>query len=423
MTKKMLKPWPHQHELCEIALPILKELGWVYLATEERTGKSLTAIMIAEETRASRVLILTKSKAVPGWEKTINNYIHLNSYVVSTYQSVHKINHLQFDIVILDEPHAFISGYPKPSETWKKVFNLVYGLPIIYCSATPYAQGTQLIYHQLRLCAWGPFDRYNSFYDWYKVFAERDKEGNFQVKYIGNSMKPPIDYTKIQHDKVIKIIEHGFVTKTRKELDFEYEPEDKLHYIELSNKTKNIYNHILKYKALEFNHRETNRDYLITCDTSMKLRTTLHMIEGGVCKITEIINNKPVEHYLDLPLNDKVDYILKTWGDTKDLVIMYNYKAEEIKLNKYFNHAKILQATSYAEGVDLSMHKHLVIYSQDFSTSRHTQRRARQANKERTEPIIVHFLLVKKATSEQVYKTVSINKQNFVDSVFEREEI
>ena len=102
---------------------------------------------------------------------------------------------------------------------------------------------------------------------------------------------------------------------------------------------------------------------------------------------------------------------------------MFQYKADLMKLERHFKNARLLQATSYAEGVDLSTYKHLVIYSQDFSTSKHTQRRARQANLERKEPINVHFLLVKKAISEQVYKTVSLNKTNFVDSVFEREEI
>jgi ERCC4-related helicase len=97
---------------------------------------------------------------------------------------------------------------------------------------------------------------------------------------------------------------------------------------------------------------------------------------------------------------------------------MYNYKAELTKLQQHFKNAVLLQGTSYAEGVDLSGHKHLVIYSQDFSTARHTQRRARQANVNRTLPINVHFLLVKKAISDEVYKTVSVNKKNYVDSVF-----
>jgi hypothetical protein len=136
------------------------------------------------------------------------------------------------------------------------------------------------------------------------------------------------------------------------------------------------------------------------------------MIEGGVLKIGE--------QYLSLGNTEKIDYILNKWGDTEDLVIMYQYIQEGVKLNKYFKKAKILQGTANAEGVDLHKHKHLVIYSQDFSTAKHTQRRARQANLNREDEIRVHFLLVKKAISEQVYKVCSVNKKNFVDSVFER---
>ena len=69
------------------------------------------------------------------------------------------------------------------------------------------------------------------------------------------------------------------------------------------------------------------------------------------------------------------------------------------------------------------MYKYLVIYSQNWSTAQHTQRRARQANKMRKEPIVVHFLLAKKAISDQVYKMVAINKKNFVDSVFKRTKV
>ena len=66
------------------------------------------------------------------------------------------------------------------------------------------------------------------------------------------------------------------------------------------------------------------------------------------------------------------------------------------------------------------MYEHLVIYSMNFSTSQYTQRRARQANMKREQIINVHFILVKGGISEQVYKTVAINKSNFVDKYYER---
>jgi hypothetical protein len=101
------------------------------------------------------------------------------------------------------------------------------------------------------------------------------------------------------------------------------------------------------------------------------------------------------------------------------MVIMYQYIAEGQKLRASFKNALILQGTSFAEGIDLHAYKHLIIYSQDFSTARHTQRRARQANLNRLEPIKVHYILVKGGISSNVYKSVSVNKKNFVDTVFE----
>jgi len=137
------------------------------------------------------------------------------------------------------------------------------------------------------------------------------------------------------------------------------------------------------------------------------------MIEGGVAKEDK--------EYYQLENKEKIDAILRDFGDREDTVIMYHYKAEERKLRGYFKRSRLLQATSYAEGVDLSAYRHLIIYSQDFSTARHSQRRARQANKKRDTAIKVHFYLVKGGISEQVYKVVSLNKENFIDKMFVKE--
>src|SRR5690606_37668489 len=102
---------------------------------------------------------------------------------------------------------------------------------------------------------------------------------------------------------------------------------------------------------------------------------------------------------------------------------MYNYIDDGIKLRQHFRSAEILQATANAECVDLSMYEHLIVYSQDFKTAKYSQRRARQANKYRKTKITVHFLLVKGGISEQVYNTVALNKENFVDSVFNKEKL
>jgi hypothetical protein len=409
MTKWQARP--HQIQIASEALPILKEYGLVYLAMEERTGKSITALLMAEACKEVRhVLIITTKKALEGWQETLEKFPHTTACTLVNYHSAHKAKG-KFQLAILDEAHKYISGYPKTSKLWSYVFHLVYGLPIIYCSATPHAQGPQLLVNQFKLSKWNPWANFKDFYAWFKHYAQRDKEGNLPTTKISPT-QTVIDYSKIRTKEALDSVKHLFVTYTRQELGFEQEPEDVLHFIELKQKTKDIYNIIAKDKVVAFTHSESGRDYNLVCDSSAKLRWALHMLEGGVLKIDD-------EH-INLGNNEKVEYILKTWGDSADLAIMYHFKADAIKLGRYFKNAGLFQASSYAEGVDLSHYKHLVIYSQNHSTAQHTQRRARQANMNRKEEIKVHYLLVKGAASHKAYKAVSINKVNFVDTVFER---
>ena len=391
-----MTPYPYQVEFSEKAYSILAEHMIVYLAMEERTGKTLTAILTCEKAAVKRILVITKKKAISGWVDTLAKFKHTKHYTVINYHQAVKVTE-DYDLVILDEAHNYISAFPKVGKLWSKIAARTRGKPLIYISATPYAQGVRLLYHQFALSKWSPFKKFTTAYSWFKAYGIPDT-----IYLSGRQVE---SYKLANTEDVLRACNHLFLKATRQELGFGHEPQDKLHYIELGPKTREVYNIILKQKVINLN------SFLIEYDTTMKLRTALHMLEGGVAKANQ--------DYIELGNREKVDYILKEWGDTEDLVIMYNYKAELTKLESIFKKALILQATSYAEGVDLSHKKHLVIYSQDFSTARHSQRRARQANKNRAEDIIVHFLLVKKGISEQVYKTVSLNKKNYIDSLFE----
>ena len=381
------------------AYDIIRKHGLVYIAAEERTGKTLTAILVAEMSKAKNILVLTKKKALGGWNDTLDKYAHTKKYTVTNYHQAAKLKG-PYDLIILDEAHSYLSAYPKVGKIWKDVYRLTHDrVPLIYMSATPYAQGYSLLFNQFRLSYWSPFANYKNFYEWHRVWGIPDKTRTpYGLVETYKKIKPEIR----------SIFDHLFITKTRRELEFAHEPRDVCKFIELSEWTKRVYNDAIKKEMLIV----PELDIVAPLDSPMKLRTTLHMLEGGVAKVDDdyyVLNNK-----------EKIDAIRRDFGDTKDLCIMYNYIAEGQKLREEFKLATILQGTSWAEGVDLSGIEHLVVYSQDFSTARHSQRRARQANKNRTTPIDVHFYLVKGAVSEQVYQTVSKNKKNFVDSTFER---
>lgn len=391
-------PRASQVALAEQALSLLREHAIAYLACEERTGKTLAAILTAEKADITNVLVLTKKKALEGWFDTLKQFEHEKIYYVTNY---HQACNVQFkpDLVILDEAHNYISGYPKRSVMWNEVKRLTAGKPLLLISATPHAQGYQQLYHQFALSDWSPWACYKRFYDWFKVYGIP-----YSLKINGEDI-PQYDRTNpVCYDEV----KHLFITSTRASLGFEHEPEDVLHYVTLSDYTIDIYNKLVDKKK---RIAELEGYGKLICDTSSKLRVSLHMLEGGCAKIDDT--------YIVLPNTEKVDYIKQTFGDTTDMVIMYQYIAEGQKLRASFKNALILQGTSFAEGVDLHEYKHLIIYSQDFSTARHTQRRARQANLNRLEPIKVHYILVKGGISSNVYKSVSINKKNFVDTVFE----
>lgn len=394
-------PYKHQIDLAAEALPILRENGIVYIAAEERTGKTLASILLAESVPGTSVLVVTKKAALPGWHETLEAFKgYKKTYEVTNYHQAGKLE-AKYDLIILDEAHNYLSTFPKHGKLWKEVKPLCKGKPIIFMSATPNAQGLQQRYGQLSISSFSPWKKHKNFYEWFRLYGKP-----YEIKINGVPIR---QYDKCDNELIRGTSDHLYVTKTRKELGFEYEPEDQIHWIKLNENTKAVYNEVVEHNIVELSIG------MLVCDTKSKLRFSLHQLEGGTIKIDEarfILANE-----------EKIEYIKQHWGDSEDLVIMYNYIAEKDKLEKHFKKASILQATSYAEGVDLHKYAHLVIYSQDFSTARHSQRRARQANKKRDTPITIHHLLVKKAMSHQVYKTVSVNKKNFVDSVFERETI
>lgn len=422
-------PYKHQEEISDIAVVLLRKFGWVYLAMEERTGKSLTAILICEKIKVTSILVITKKNALigdedldiytadSGWAGTCNKYSKSRpknwddnygvwdlssgkNITIVNIESINKVYNLQdYDIIIPDEAHANLSKFPKVGPRWLSVKKLCYKKPLIYCSATPSAQSYSQLYHQLKLSNWSPWKQYKNFYEWFAEYGIPSFSygaGGRQIPKYNKTIPEAYDDVKF-----------GFLTYTRKELGFEHEPNDILHFVPLKHETKDRYNRLKKDQVLD----EFGEIYV--ADTPMKLMAGLHQLEGGSLKISDELS-------INLENNEKIDYILSEWGDTSDLVIFYHYKQEEHKLKEIFKKARVLQATSYAEGVDLSMYKTLVVYSMDFSTAKYSQRRARQCNMKRKEPINVHFLLVDKGISNQVYTTVAINKKNFINSYFDR---
>ena len=390
-------PRPHQREGAQWALMTVREFGLAYLSWQERTGKTLTALCTVEASKAKTCLIVTKKKAIDGWEETLESWDHKTTFVVINYESIHKIKG-DYDFIILDESHHAISSVGRTSKTWKEVYRLTRNKPILFLSATPYAEHLGLIYHQLKLSAWTPFKSYKNFYEWFRMYG---------VSHMTRTPHGLVEtYTKYQDELILKSIDHLFDFKTRKDVGIEHEPQANVVVVPMGTTNKGLIKQLQDTSIINFPDGTQ-----VMCDSPMKERTVHYQIEGGTIK-TE-------EGYIKCGF-DKIAYIRDNY-DTKEIAIMAHFVAERVELEKAFPEAKIYSSDGHAEGVDLSDIEKLLVYSMSFKTSKYTQRLARQANHERKQPIVVDILVCNQpAIGMEVYKAVAIKKENFDKNSYER---
>jgi len=60
----MIQLRDYQERIVNKATEVIRQHGFVYLAMEVRTGKTLTALSIGIELKAQKVLFITKKKAI-----------------------------------------------------------------------------------------------------------------------------------------------------------------------------------------------------------------------------------------------------------------------------------------------------------------------------------------------------------------------
>lgn len=417
MSEKAITPYSHQIEKAEECWNILKDTGYVYLAGKPRSGKTLTSLLIAEKSaKVKSVLVLTKKAAIPGWMKFIDSMETLtHSYTVTNYEQIGKwdnakrkailkLNPKDYQLVIIDESHN-LGTVGKPSGRYKAIKSLCWNMPHIHLSGTAIVESPNSIYHQMTISKFSPF-KHKNFYDYFREFGEP-----YYIKAGGRDIQ---QYDKAKIDLLMPIINSFTIYMTQEDagIDASVQATDKIHYVELKPSTKKIYNILQKDSIIGLSlDTETSESITLVCDTTMKLRTSLHMLESGIAKIGD--------EYIELGNTEKIDYILNTFGDTEDTGIMCHFVGERILLGKKFKKAKIYSSSSHAEGVDLSHLKNFIILSSDYSGSKFIQRRDRIVNINGSNTTIVNHILVKKAISEQVYKKVS-KKEDFNNSTYKQ---
>ena len=397
----------YQKELANKGVTILTVHGIVYLAMEVRTGKTLTALEIANLYGSKNVLFITKKKAIKSIEKDYKDFGYTFNLTVINNESLHLING-EYDLLISDEHHRN-GAFPKPNKVTQLIKKKYANLPMIFLSGTPHPESYSQIFHQFWISNNTPFGYYTNFYKWAKDFV------NVKQKHLGFGIIN--DYSQAKIDILKPIIDKYFIRYTQKDAGFETSVNENILYCNMLESTYNIAKSLKKDKVVKGVFEA------ILADTAVKEMSKLHQIYSGTVKF-ESGKSMIIDHSKGFFIKDKFE--------GQKIAIFYKFKEEFNLLKEVFgdlltddlsvfdnsNKNIALQIVSGREGISLANAKYLVYFNIDFSAVSYWQSRDRLTTMERTTND-VYWIFSKGGIESKIYKSVS-NKKDFTLSVFKK---
>ena len=391
----------YQKKIVKQGLGIISQQGLLYLAMEVRTGKTLTSLAICDELKCKDVLFITKLKVVPGIHKDHQMLGSQYKLTCVNYESLHKLEGSNFDVIICDEAHT-LGAFPKPSKRAKQVKDLVkkYKSKVIFLSGTPTPESHSQIYHQLYVHPNNPFKEHINFYRWANDYVK------VKIKYIG-AMKVN-DYSGALKDKITTKVDPLMITYTQEAAGFESKINEIVYKIPMKASTYTLCDRLKKDLVIQ------GKDDVILADTGAKLMNKLHQMYSGT-----IILESGKRQILD---DSKAQFIINTFRGKK-IGIFYKFKAEwdllkdvyEDKLTddlEVFNSTDkniALQIVSGREGISLRNADVLVYFNIDFSAVSYWQSRDRMTTIDRKFNDI-YWIFAKGGIEEKIYQTVQEKK-------------
>ena len=397
----MVEYRPYQKEIIKRGSEVLREHGFVYLAMEVRTGKTLTSLGIAEEVGAENVLFLTKKKAISSITNDSNMLCPSYVLFVLNYESIHRLPDVRWDLIICDEAHS-MGAFPKPSKRAKDVATLIYKnkSKVILLSGTPTPESYSQMYHQVYGIPNSPFKSYRNFYG----FARENVD--VMVRRInGHDIK---DYSK-GTPKILDMMSPYTISFTQEEAGFVVETTENVLEVELQPLTYEIMRKLRKDLVVE------GKDEVILADTAVKLMIKMHQLCSGTIKF-ESGNSKVID-------DTKARFIKEKFKDKK-IGIFYKFKEELSALKSVFGKEDLteeldefnatekniaLQIVSGREGISLRQAEALVYYNIDFSATSYWQSRDRMTTKDRLKND-VYWVFAKGGIEPDIYKAVTKKK-------------
>lgn len=395
----------YQKRIVYRAKRILEEHRFVYLAMEVRTGKTLTSLSIAEELGVHRVLFLTKKKALHSVGEDALKLCPSYEFFAINYESMHKLPHKNWDLVILDEAHG-LGAFPKPSKRAKDVRNLIRGSYVILLSGTPTPESYSQMYHQVYGIKGNPFARYKNFYrfaDDYVDVRERvinSLKMNFYDKGLPSILQAMAPYT---------------ISFSQQEAGFKSEMREHILKVPMEARTYELCSRIKKDRVIDGNEE------VVLADTPVKLMQKLHQMYSGTVKFESgnamVFDHSKAQFIYDKFCHQKIGIFYKFKAELKALKEVYGDELTT-DLQEFYDGDKsiALQIISGREGISLRQASALVYYNIDFSATSYWQSRDRMTTKDRTESDI-YWVFAERGIETKIYKAVS-NKKDYTLSHF-----
>ena len=399
----------YQEDIISRGVRVLKDTGFLYLAMEVRTGKTLTSLGICDEMKADNVLFITKKKAISSITADSDKLCPSYSLFVINYESMHKLPDVKWDIVILDEAHS-IGAFPKPSKRAKDVRDMVkrYSPKVILLSGTPTPESYCQMYHQVYGIPTNPFREFKNFYRFCDKYAQVT-----QRKINGLMIN---DYSK-GLETILDAMKPFTINFSQKEAGFKVDTREHVLQVEMSDMTYSLAARLKKDLVVE------GKDEVILADTPVKLMMKLHQLYSGTIKFE---SGKAT--VLDL---SKATFIKEKF-EGKKIGIFYKFKAELEALKRVFKDTLVtdldkftgtdkniaLQIVSGREGISLREADALVYYNIDFSATSYWQSRDRMTTKERLESD-VYWVFSRGGIEKDIYKAVT-KKRDFTVNHFKK---
>lgn len=390
----------YQTDIIHRGTEIIEDSGFLYLAMEVRTGKTLTSLGIAENIFSRNVLFITKKKAISSIE---NDYKALNppyNLTAINYESLHKIPDTKWDLIICDEAHS-MGAFAKPSKRACQVKDLINltKAKVILLSGTPTPESYSQMYHQVYGIPKNPFKEFTNFYKFCAKFV------NVKSKMInGLVMK---DYSD-GLDTIIQAMAPFTINYTQAEAGFVATTTEEIFEVELKESTYKLIKQLTRDLVVQ------GKDEVILGDTPVKLMSKIHQLCSGTVKFE---SGKSM--VLD---TTKAEFIKETWEGCQ-IGIFYKFKEELVALQQVFGDelttdldefnstfkSIALQIVSGREGISLKKAEYLVYYNIDFSATSYWQSKDRMTTKERLENQ-VFWIFAKGGIEQEIYKAVTKKK-------------